>query len=308
MTTDTSTAASASPARTKTAGHLSAIFTIVVWGTTFISTKVLLDAFSPIEILFIRFVIGYLALWCVCPRVLHVKDRRQDWCFAAAGLCGVTLYYLFENIALTYTLTSHVSVMVSMAPFFTSLLSCLVLRERYPGARFYLGFLVAMCGICLISFQGSSDLKLSLTGDLLAIAAAGLWALYSILTKMIGNFGYSVIQSTRRTFFFGILFMLPVIWRMGFDVQPSDMLQTTNLLNLIFLGFGASALCFVTWNYAVRSLGSVKTSVYIYAVPVITTVTSGLILKESVTPAAVCGIALTLAGLLLSQKEKGKPS
>lgn len=300
MTTDTSASS--------IAGHLSAIFTIVVWGTTFISTKVLLDAFSPIEILFIRFVIGYLALWCVCPRVLHVKDRRQDWCFAAAGLCGVTLYYLFENIALTYTLTSHVSVMVSMAPFFTSLLSCLVLRERYPGARFYLGFLVAMCGICLISFQGSSDLKLSLTGDLLAIAAAGLWALYSILTKMIGNFGYSVIQSTRRTFFFGILFMLPVIWRMGFDVQPSDMFQTTNLLNLVFLGFGASALCFVTWNYAVRSLGSVKTSVYIYAVPVITTVTSGLILKESVTPAAVCGIVLTLAGLLLSQKEKVKPS
>ena len=141
-------------------------------------------------------------------------------------------------------------------------------------------------------------MKLSLTGDLLAIAAAGLWALYSILTKMIGNFGYSVIQSTRRTFFFGILFMLPVIWRMGFDVQPSDMFQTTNLLNLVFLGFGASALCFVTWNYPVRSLGSVKTSVYIYAVPVITTVTSGLILKESVTPAAVCGIALTLAGLL----------
>lgn len=297
MTTNT-------PASSSAAGHLAAIFTILVWGTTFISTKVLLNSLSPIEILFIRFVIGYLALWCVCPRVLHVKDRRQDWCFAAAGLCGVTLYYLFENIALTYTLTSHVSVMVSMAPFFTAMVSCLVLRERHPGIRFYLGFLVAMCGICLISFQGSSDLKLSLTGDLLAMGAAIIWALYSILTKMIGNFGYSVIQSTRRTFFFGILFMLPVIAVMGFSVQPAELFRTEYLLNLIFLGFGASALCFVTWNVAVRRLGSVKTSVYIYAVPVITTVTSALILKERITPAAVCGIGLTLGGLFLSEKRK----
>lgn len=285
-------------------GHLAAAFTILIWGTTFISTKVLLKAFSPIEILFIRFVVGYLALWCVCPRFLHMADPRHNWYFAAAGLCGVTLYYLFENIALTYTLTSHVSVIVSLAPFFTAILSCLLLREKHPGIRFYLGFLVAICGICLISFQDTSDLKLSLTGDLLSVGAAAIWALYAILTKVIGNFGYPVIQSTRRTFFFGILFMLPVIPAMGFSVQPADIFRTEYLLNLIFLGFGASALCFVTWNFAVRSLGSVKTSVYIYAVPVVTTTTSALILREPITPAAVCGIGLALTGLFLSEKRK----
>ena len=72
--------------------------------------------------------------------------------------------------------------------------------------------------------------------------------------------------------------------------------------NLLFLGLGASALCFVTWNLAVKILGSVRTSVYIYMVPVITTVSSALVLKEPVTMTAVCGIALTLAGLFLSER------
>lgn len=76
----------------------------------------------------------------------------------------------------------------------------------------------------------------------------------------------------------------------------------TNLFNFIFLGIGACALCFVTWNYAVRHLGIVKTSVYIYGVPVITTITSALILHETITLVTISGIALTLVGLFLSEK------
>ena len=98
-------------------GHLAAFITILIWGTTFISTKVLLKTFSPVEILFIRFVMGYLALWLVCPRILRPDSRRQEPLFAAAGLCGITMYYLLENIALTYTLASNVGVIISIAPF-----------------------------------------------------------------------------------------------------------------------------------------------------------------------------------------------
>ena len=59
-------------------GHGAAFITIIIWGTTFISTKVLLQIFTPVEILFIRFLTGYLALWCVCPRRLKLRDRRQE--------------------------------------------------------------------------------------------------------------------------------------------------------------------------------------------------------------------------------------
>lgn len=102
------------------AGHLLALITILIWGTTFISTKVLLKHFAPIEILFFRFVIGFLALLFLYPHRLKLTELKQEWIFASAGLCGVTLYYLLENIALTYSRASNVGVIISVAPFFTA--------------------------------------------------------------------------------------------------------------------------------------------------------------------------------------------
>lgn len=283
-------------------GHFAAFVTILIWGTTFISTKVLLRFFAPIEILLIRFVIGYAALWCVRPCVLKVPEKKQEWYFTAAGLCGITLYYLLENIALTYTLASNVGVIISIAPFFTAIFAWLFLHDRRPGVRFFLGFLLAMAGIALLSFSKGTSLQVNPIGDLLGIYAAVIWAAYSILTKKISGFGYDTILTTRRIFFYGLIFMVPISFCLGVHVEIQDLAARGVIANLLFLGLGASALCFVTWNTAVKHLGSVKTSVYIYMVPVITAVTSALILHETLTAAAVCGIMLTLAGLFLSEK------
>ena len=287
-------------------GHLAALLTIVIWGTTFISTKILLVDFKPVEILFFRFVMGFVILLVISPKRLKTKSRKEELTFVLAGLCGICLYYLLENIALTYTLASNVGVIISVAPFFTAIAAHLFMKsEGKLRIQFFAGFVVAMTGIVLISFNGQ-NLELNPLGDLLAIAAALVWAIYSILTKKISSFGYPVILSTRRTFFYGILFMIPTLF--FFDFQPglSRFTDMTYLFNILYLGLGASALCFVTWNFAVKGLGAVKTSVYIYMVPVITVITSVLILHEKLTLLAGIGTVLTLIGLFLSEYKQEK--
>ena len=285
----------------KSAGHLAAVFTIIIWGTTFISTKVLLSDFRPLEILFFRFIIGYVALLLACPRRLKIAECRQEMTFVLSGLCGICLYYLLENIALTYTMASNVGVIISVAPFFTAILSRLFLKsEGKLRANFFIGFLVAMAGVALISFNGSK-LELNPVGDILAVLAALVWACYSILTRKISSFGYPVILTTRRTFFYGIHFMVPELLITNFKFSLERFADMTNFLNILYLGLGASALCFVTWNLAVKVLGAVKTSVYIYMVPVITVVTSVLILKEPVTWVSAIGTIMAVAGLFLSE-------
>lgn len=287
-------------------GRLAAVLTIVIWGTTFISTKILLADFQPVEILFYRFVMGFLTLLMACPKKLKTKDSGQELTFAAAGLCGICLYYLLENIALTFTLASNVGVIISVAPFFTAVLVRLFMKpEEKLGVQFFVGFAVAMAGISLISFNGSK-LELNPGGDLLAVAAALVWACYSILTKKISSFGYPVIPATRRTFFYGILFMIPALFFFDFRPDFSRFANMTYLFNIFYLGLGASALCFVTWNFAVKELGPVKTSAYIYMVPVITVLTSALILSEPLTLLTGTGTILTLAGLFLSEHKAGK--
>ena len=164
----------------------------------------------------------------------------------------------------------------------------------HSGPRL-IGYLAA-----LISFNGSK-LELNPMGDLLAVLAAFVWACYSILIRKISSFGYPVILTTRRTFFYGILFMVPALFLFDFEVRLERFTDMTYLLNILYLGLGASALCFVTWNLAVKVLGAVKTSVYIYMVPVITVVTSVLVLKEPVTWVSIMGTVLAVVGLFLSE-------
>jgi drug/metabolite transporter (DMT)-like permease len=282
-------------------GHLFAIVTIFIWGTTFISTKILLKAMSPIEILFLRFTIGFIVLLVFYPHRLKVKERKQELYFAAAGLCGVTLYYLFENIALTYTFASNVGVIISIAPFFTAIFAHFFLDREKLRLQFFIGFAVAVIGIFLISFNGSSNLKLNPLGDILAVLAAVVWAAYSVLTRRISGFHYNTIQATRRIFFYGLVFMVPALLFFGFEPKINQLIQPVILCNILFLGLGASALCFVTWNTAVKILGAIKTSVYIYMVPVITVITSVIVLRETITGVAIFGIVLTLSGLIISE-------
>ncbi|PXV86313.1 drug/metabolite transporter (DMT)-like permease [Lachnotalea glycerini] len=285
-------------------GHITSFLTIFIWGTTFISTKVLLQDFTPVEILMIRFLMGYIALWLVFPHHLKVINPKQNIYFAAAGLCGITLYYLFENIALTYTLASNVGIIVSISPFVTAIFSCIFLKDKRPGIRFIIGFLIAMTGICLISLNGSKSFAISPIGNILAILASIIWAAYSTLVKKISTFGYHIIQTTRLTFFYGILFMLPCCFVLDFNLHVSQFMSITNFFNLLFLGLGASAICFVTWSFSVKTLGVVKTSVYIYMIPVISVIASVLILREPVTLVSVFGISLILLGLFLSESSK----
>ncbi len=283
-------------------GHLAALVTIIIWGTTFISTKVLLESFSPVLILFLRFIIGLAVLFIVCPGRLYVKNKKEELVFALSGLCGICLYYLLENIALTYTMASNVGVIISAAPFFTAVLSQIFMKKQeHLNINFFTGFIISMAGICLISFNGT-NLKLNITGDILALAAAFVWAVYSLLSKITGSYGYNIIKSTRRTFTYGIIFMLPALFFTGFKMDTRGFTNVKYLLNLVFLGAGASAMCFVTWNYAVKILGAVKTSIYIYIVPVVTVLASVAILHEKITIIPAAGIVLVLAGLIISGK------
>lgn len=284
-----------------TLGHISAILTVLIWGTTFISTKVLLSHFTPIEILFFRFSLGFIALLLIYPHKLVLTDKKQEKFFMLAGLCGVTLYFLFENIALTYSFASNIGVIVSISPFITGILTHFFLKQEKLKLSFFLGFLVSITGVALISFNGSTVLKLNPIGDILAVLAAATWSVYSIVTKKISDYQYNTIQVTRRIFFYGLIFMLPALFFFDFHIGIDRFKEPLLLFNILFLGFGASAVCFVTWNLSLKLLGILKTSVYIYAVPVITVAFSAFILKEKITSIAMVGTFLTLAGLFISE-------
>ena len=284
-------------------GNLSALITIIVWAATFISIKLLLKDFSPIEIMLYRLVLAYLVLLAANPRLIKYNNLKEELLFLGAGLCGVTLYFIFQNTALSLTAASNVSVLISISPFFTAIFSRFFAKKEQFHSNFFIGFVVSIIGIFLIGFNGNFILKLNPLGDILAILSAVVWAMYSLIMKRISTLNYNTVQLTRKVFFYGLLLLIPFLKLLDFQLDLSRFSSVPNLLNILFLGIGASALCYVTWNYAVSVLGAVKTSVYIYLIPIITIIISAIVLREKITLVAMLGVLLILFGLYLSGRK-----
>lgn len=293
--------------------HLLALFTVFVWGITFVSTKVLLVDFSPFWILLLRFAVGFLGLCVLRPHILALKERCHELLFMAAGATGVAAYFLMENIALQWATATAVGVIVAAAPLFTALFQAALGDRSTLSARFFFGFALAMAGLVAVGLGSSGAAALlsldaaSLLGYLLALGAAMVWAIYSLLVKRIGDLGYETVAATKRIFLWGLVFIVPVTLLFGGSIPAaSSFANPVNMANLLFLGAVASAACFVTWGVAVKHLGATTTTAYIYLVPAITATASVLVLGEPLNALIVAGVALTIAGLALSQGKKAQ--
>lgn len=280
--------------------HLAALFTVSVWGVTFISTKILLTEIPAEEILFTRFLLGWIFLWLLKPARLPIPDRTTILIYAGAGFFGITLYFLLENIALEYSYASNVGVIVSTTPFFTAIVGWLLFDGARPGWRFYIGCLISFTGIYLVSFQNNS-LHFSPLGDTLALLAAITWAFYSNLTKRLAAQNNDSLRVTRGIFFCGLLLMLPILAFTGLPAGLAILAKPVNLCNLLFLGIVASALCFATWTYCLHKLGEAQASAYIYLVPVVTIFAAAIWLDEKIDSWMLAGAALTITGLLIAE-------
>ena len=287
----------------KTRGIAFGVITVVIWGVTFVNTKVLLDDFSAFEILFLRFAAAYAALWAFAPRRLSTGGWREELTFAAMGLSGVAAYQFLENCAIGYTNASDVAILVSACPMGTAVLSALVLKEKTLTRRFLVGFALAMSGVVLVCVGGIREFHFNPLGDFLAICAMTCWSVYSILITRTNGKRYEPILAIRRVFFWALVFMTPFL-AFSFDFTPevnaARFAKGWNLFHLGFLGFLASALAFVLWNETCKALGTVRATCGLYFIPVVTAVVAALALGESWTAMTGLGAVLTILGVIMS--------
>jgi len=286
--------------------HIMAGVTTVIWGTTMISSKILLEeGLSPAQILFCRFLLGYIFLWILYPRTHRIRSLRDELLFVGMGILGGSLYFLTENTALVYTQATNVSLICALVPLITAILSYLILKEKLSG-RFWIGSLIACIGVSFVILNGNFILKLSPLGDLLAFSAVCSWSAYCILVKKL-HYKYNTLFVTRNLFFYGLLTLAPYFLYEPFNVPVEVFQRPTVWGNLLFLGLIASSLCYVMWNSAMHELGVIKTNTYLYFMPLVTIITAMIFISEQITAFIIIGAILIILGLwIASQKKKVK--
>ena len=298
------------------AGIILAALSILIWGVTFVNTKALLGDFSALEILALRYTVGFATLWALYPHRGRFKPA-DDRIFLAMGLTGVAFYQLLENCAIHYTNASNVAILVALCPVATAILVRLFGGENRLKPLFFIGFAVAITGVTLVSMNGIRVLHFRPVGDLMALGAMLCWGLYSVLIAKVNEKGYPAVAVIRRCFFWALLAMIPFLLfgltaagRTAMDgsfavtvdwaVNRVRFSSGLNVLNLVFLGLFASAVCFVIWNVACGIVGVVRCSIGLYLIPVVTVLFAYLFLGETLTPLSAFGAVLTLAGVVVS--------
>lgn len=289
----------------KTLGHIYALFTILVWGSCFVLTKVMLTAYTPTQIIPLRMGLAYLTLWALRPKTMKLP-WKDELMFILIGITGGSFYFFLQNTASAHTSAANVSILVSMSPILTVILAQLFSRKGEKlGKLVYIGAVVAIAGVVLVVLNGTLSFHLSPLGDLLALAAALMWAVYSILVKRYTE-RYDNFLVTRRVFLWAFLTSLPlVLLTDGLPSLTPLFTQPNILISWLFLGVFGNAVCFAIWNIAFKRLGVVVTNNYLYASPFVTVVVGWLLLDEKISWMSILGAVRDHPGRHFRQQEHG---
>lgn len=278
--------------------HLLALLVIFIWGTTFVSTKLLLGAgLAPQDILLYRFVMAYAGIWLFGRERLFTASWRDEGKLLLLGILGGSVYTQVENVALEYTQASNVALIIGIAPLLTALLAHLFTRGERLGRRTILGSLLAFAGLAMVVFNGSVVLKMHPIGDMLCLCAAFSWAFYTLILKDLSE-RYTALFITRKTLFYGLVTTLPILAFWPLRADWATLAQPIVWGNLLFLGVAASLLCLLFWGRVVGRLGAVRATNYIYLSPPVTLIAAALVLGERITPMALLGAACILLGVV----------
>lgn len=287
--------------------HIIAFLVVAIWGSTFVVTKLLLLAgFSPAQIFTLRFIIGYALLLAIAafqrPFRWFAKNWKDELIMLGLGLMGGSLYFLTENAAMNFTTTSNTALIVCLCPLFSALLISIFYREERLRSIQILGSLLAVVGVAIVVLNGRFVLHLSPIGDLLAFAACLCWAGYSLLIIPASK-RYDTLFVTRKLFFYGLVTMIP--YYVVYPEWPTleQLTEPQTMVELLFLGAVASTLCFYLWAIAIKKLGAIVTTNYVYFNPVVAIVCAWIVLSEDITVWFLTGSVLILVGMYLADKK-----
>ena len=141
--------------------YIVALLVVIMWGTTFVSSKVLLNnGLLPADIFFVRFLMAYICMLCMSHKRLFASSIADELTLVGLGMMGGSIYFLVENMALLHSTSSNVSILVSTTPLVTAMLLAIFYKNERLSMRQVFGSVLAFVGVVLVVLNGQIILHL----------------------------------------------------------------------------------------------------------------------------------------------------
>lgn len=284
-----------------------ALFAVIIWGASFVVTKVALRHVSPNALVWLRFGIGLviLGIAVVTGRKFALPARR-DWMYLALlGLVGISFHQWLQSTGLLTSMATTTGWIIATIPIFMAILGWVVLKERLSWLQVG-GILLSTFGVLLVVTRGKLDLlvsgKLGTIGDLMVLISAPNWAIFSVLSRS-GLQRYPAVLMMFYVMGFGWCFTSLLFLAEG-GFHQIQQLPLEGWLGIGFLGVFSSGLAYIAWYDALQILPVAKTGAFLYLEPIITMIVAGSVLGEKLTLAVGLGGGMILLGVGLVNLNK----
>jgi len=289
--------------KSHTLKYLLIVLAVIFWGSSFIATKVALKELSPEAIISLRLIIASVFLLIIA--IVYKKDfsinLKSHGIIFILALIAV-FHLMIQVTGLKYTTASNTGWIIGTAPIFMAILAAIFFRERI-GLLKISGIIIAMFGLLLLIGKGNItnvDL-IENKGDLLVLASAFTWGVYSMVNKKI-SLSYSPLMTILYLFIMMAVIIIPFNLNAG-SVSSVVHLSLNGWISILFLGLFCSGIAYVIWAYSLRDLESAKVGAFLYFEPIVTVLAAWILLSESITFLMILsGVIITL-GVVLVNKE-----
>lgn len=292
--------------KTKIIPYLEALFAVVVWGASFIATKIAVGQISPIAVVWIRFAIGIPILFVAVfiRKQFALPKGNEWWYFALLGFLGISFHQWLQSNGLQTAQATTTAWIVATSPAFIAVLGWLVLKEKLTPLQSF-GIALAMVGVLVVVSKGNlASLavgQFGSVGDFLILISAVNWAVFSILSRR----GLKDHPSTRLTFWvMTIGWLITTVAFVGQKRLPElAQLDSRGWMAILFLGIFTTGLAYIAWFDALAQLPAAQTGAFLFIEPPASMVVAALVLNEAFTLPAILGGAVILFGIWLVNRQ-----
>ncbi|UCF12574.1 MAG: DMT family transporter [Thermoplasmatales archaeon] len=279
---------------------------IVFWAFAFPLIKIGLEELSPVNLTIMRLLIACIIFLILLPTIpnnfskLHKKDILPIFLL---GFTGIVIYHLGLNYGEQYISPSVASLIIATIPIFVVVLAVMFLKEKIT-LKVILGVILSLVGVVIISIIGKPDILIEInymSGVIAVLIGAIVGAGYTVVGKKM-LYRYSALSLTVYAFLFGSLGLIPFISISLFEEVVA--MSITGWSIVIFLGIFSTVISYVLWYVALEIKSASKISVYLYFIPLLSTIISFILFQDKITWFFIFGGTLVILGLYIVNKQR----
>lgn len=278
---------------------LAALAAQVIFGFSFMFTKIALAFASPLTVIADRYIVAFISLTAVMLFTgTKISIGKNIWKLLLMSLFQPVLYYLFESYGIEMTTSAFSSVMISLIPV-VSMISGVIFLKEIPSLLQYLFTALSVGGVIITALAGNADGTVTPLGVILLFGAVLSSVGYNTASRKISA-EFTPLERTYAMTFIGLLTFVSVALLENAGNPQEVFVHFMNyryMMSVLYLGILSSTVAFILLNFANTYLPVSKTTVFSNITTVVSVIAGSVFLNERMTYVSVLATVMIIVGV-----------